>query len=390
MGTVDAISASPDQTGLAGLNDLVGLSGMADSIGSGTDEALREFMLTSLRLTRETIEGFMGSMTGAERSRATQVKNQVDDYIEQLEKSKKLSGLQWLFKILTVIGVALSILAAVAAPTPMTIALMVAALALMAEPMISKAAGKESLVDQAFSAIMQKMAEVVGDKAAVAIMVAMMIAVSVVVANLGAKGISAVGNGALKNFSNTLTQKLDDFFQKIKEVFAKLINQISSKPANAATGATAGAADDVARSAGNSTSAANALKSGDDTLDAAGDSAKKAAANKADDAASKADKASDAADAADAAENSSSYQAFERFVDYAQSAILIASGGVQVSMGVLQREVAVMMADFKVDDALIEQTTSIIQMMSAESSHHMEFLDQLNKMLPSLFDGIKN
>lgn len=377
MGTVDAISASPEQTGLAGLNDLAGLSGMADSIGSGTDEALREFMLTSLRLTRETIEGFMGSMTGAERSRAVQVKNQVDDYIEQLEKSKKLSGLQWLFKILTVIGVALSILAAVAAPTPMTIALMVAALALMAEPMISKAAGKESLVDQAFSAIMQKMAEVVGDKAAVAIMVAMMIAVSVVVANLGAKGISAVGNGALKNFSNTLTQKLDDFFQKIKDVFAKLINQISGKPANAATGSTAGAADDVARSAGNSTSA-NALKNGDDTLDAAGDSAN---------AASKADKASDAADAA---ENSSSYKAFERFVDYAQSAILIASGGVQVSMGVLQREVAIMMADFKVDDALIEQTTSIIQMMGAESSHHMEFLDQLNKMLPSLFDGIKN
>lgn len=191
--------------------------------GDNVNEMLAEHIVSTLKLVRETINNYLESLTGAERAKAEHVIKQVDEYIKQLEKQRKSSGLQKFLKALGPIGIVVAALAAFIAPSPLTVAMLVVAVAMFLEPMISKAAGAESIMEQGMGEIFKGLNDALGPVGA-AIVAAMLLVVILVLATAAIAAGLAVFNAASSATATTASQALMQFLKELP----KLIGQTFS------------------------------------------------------------------------------------------------------------------------------------------------------------------
>jgi hypothetical protein len=206
MGTV-AVTESPSQ------------SVSLDVEGGDVYEMLAEHMVSTLKMVRDTVATYLEGLSGAERARAEHAIKQMNEYIEKLEKQRKSSGLQKFLKALGPIGLIIAAIAAFIAPSPMTIALLVVAVALFLEPMISKAAGAQSIVEQGMGEIFKGLSEVMGPVAA-AVIAAVLLLVIVIFATAAV----AAGLALFNATATTASTAMQAILQYLKDL-PKLIMQ---------------------------------------------------------------------------------------------------------------------------------------------------------------------
>ena len=262
-----------------------------------TQELLAEYLINSLKLTRDVINGFLNGLKGAEKAKYEAIKTQVEHYLEQLEKSKNAGGLAKFFKALGGLGVALAFLTAVLIPTPMTISLLVVSVVMFLEPLISNAAGADSLLEKGMNEMFQGLSEIVGPIGA-----AILGAVIILVATVACAALLARGLSMFSAFANAGAQTSSSLATVIPSYLARMMNGTLTPAQNAAV---------------------------------------------------------------------------IRFLEYIQSAILMAQGGVQIEMSKLQYEVAIVLAELGVEQAVIDGMTHQIEIVTKDMSTWQSVLHEL-------------
>jgi hypothetical protein len=192
-------------------------SGLEGILPPGQDdfyENLADVFIEGLKNARDTLEHVASSLQGADRNKVLYLKQQIDNFLERLEKQKKAGILGKIFKALGIIGVILAALIACVVPTPVTIALFVLTLVMFIEPMV---AGDKSVIQKGMSELMKGMTEVFGQAGGIAMAVLIFVVVAVASAALAARGLSAMGS-AVTNASSRLSkliEKLPEFLRNL-------------------------------------------------------------------------------------------------------------------------------------------------------------------------------
>lgn len=284
-----------------------------DPEGGEVYEMLAEHTVQTLKLVRDTISVYLDGLSGAERAKAEHAIKQMDEYIKQLEKQRKSSGLQKFLKALGPIGLVIAALAAFIAPSPLTIALLVVAVAMFLEPMISKAAGAESLIEQGMGEIFNGLKDVLGPIAA-AIVAALLLLIIIILATVAVAAGIAVASAATSTTTASAGATAQTLAQFMKEL-PKLMGQAFTS-----------------------------------SLDPA------------------------------------KTQQLQLFLEFAQSAILAAQAGIQIDMAIINFEVAKLMRAFGLEQAVIDEWSKIIELVSKDLGGSQELLQFLQSLMPQLFD----
>lgn len=289
--------------------DQVRDTGYASLIDNGASrpltETLAEYMIATLEQTRDVIGSYLVGLEGAERAKVEKVKQQIEDYLEQLRKAKAMSGLAKFFKALGALGVALAMITAILIPTPMTIAILAVTLVMFLEPLISEAAGSESFIEKGMGAMFEALSDALGPIGAIVVGTLLMIAIVVVCTALMAGGLSAMSSSVSAG-----VQAAREFASSLPAYIAKMLT-------------------------GSLTEA--------QTI------------------------------------------ALTRFLEYAQSAILMAQAGLQAEMGQLQYEGAKLLKEAEVAQAIIDGWSQIIEMLSQENSNYQDLLQRFQMLIAQLF-----
>lgn len=195
--------------------------------GDEVFELMAEYMVQSLTRVRDTLDSFIKCTEGAEKAKAEEVKKQVEDFLEQLQQSKKLSGLQKFFKALGIFGFIIALIAAVLCPTPMTIGLFIAAAVMFLEPLLAEATGNESMIGKGMSAMFEAMSDKLGIAGAAAIGAVMMVVLSLVLAGAGAGAAASIMSG-LSASTQSLRAFVSDFLANFMKFFSGQLTQTQS------------------------------------------------------------------------------------------------------------------------------------------------------------------
>lgn len=200
-----------------------------DIEGGDTYEMLAEHTIQILKLVRQTMESYLDSLSAAEKTRAEHAIKQMNDYIKQLEKQRKTSGLQKFLKALGPIGLVIAALAAILCPSPMTIALLVVAIFMFLEPLISKAAGAESIIEKGMGLIFKALSEVMGPIAAAVVAAILLIIIAVVATAAIGAGISMFTSSASLATMEAMAQFAKELPKLLQQAFASSLDPAKSQ-----------------------------------------------------------------------------------------------------------------------------------------------------------------
>ena len=162
--------------------------------GEGFYELMADFWVNALKNIRDSLSDHLEGLSGAERQKAAQIREQVDKYINEIEKQKRKGPMEKFMKVFAPLLTTFSLMIAVVVPTPMTIAMAVVAVTMFLEPLISKAAGDESLIEQGIGKMVQELSKHM-PPALAAVVTGIVVTVAVVLITRGlASGFSAIGS----------------------------------------------------------------------------------------------------------------------------------------------------------------------------------------------------
>lgn len=185
--------------------------------GRSLDEMLRSLLTEFRELSDEKLSDFAGILERAEGEKLNRIKKHLDEYIAHMEKAKKAEKLGGILKALGFLGLILAAIMTVLTPSPMSLALLVVAIAMAFEPLLAEAAGSESIIQKSMSALAKalgdKFGEVGGMIAAMLVVMASMVALSV---GVGA-GVSAIGSSMANTTGRmaTATQSITGAFRNL-------------------------------------------------------------------------------------------------------------------------------------------------------------------------------
>ncbi|HEX4878568.1 MAG TPA: hypothetical protein VFV39_01880 [Limnobacter sp.] len=188
-----------------------------EAIPPGQDEFyehLAQVFIEGLKNARDALEQVASSLQGADKNKVQHLKQQINDFLERLEKQKKAGILGKIFKALGIIGVILAALIACVVPTPVTIAMVVITLVMFIEPMV---AGEDSVIQKGMSELMQALTDVFGQAGGIAMAVAIFAAVAVASTALAARAVSSMGAAAANASTRIgkMIEKLPDFLRNL-------------------------------------------------------------------------------------------------------------------------------------------------------------------------------
>lgn len=287
-----------------------------------------DFWVSAMKNTRDALNDHIEGLSGAERQKAVQVRDQVDKYLDQLEKQKRKGPMEKFMKIFGPILTAFSILLAVIVPTPMTIAMAVLAVAMFLEPIISKAAGKESLLEQGMGQLMQELSKHL-PPAAAAVLTGIIVTVAVILVTCGlAAGASAIGAA------------------------------VGSAGASAASTAASRAA-----AAGTQAGAAGVGTGGGVTRSFVQTMAK----------------------AVGITPQHTRFEAFVKLMEYLETTLYMAKAGMDIDLAVLNFQLAKALKTYGIEQAYIEELTTIIGLIWNDMNNVQQHMERLLDLLTELF-----
>lgn len=197
--------------------------------GGDTYEILAEHQIQILKLVRQTMESYLDSLGAAEKTRAEHAIKQMNDYIKKLEHERKTSGLRAFLKALGPIGLVIAAIAVVIAPSPMTVAMLMVAVMLTIEPLISKAAGAESIIEKGMGAIFEGLSEVMGPIAAAVVAAILLIIIAVVATAAIGAGISMFTSSASLATMEAIAQFAKELPKLLQKAFTSSLDPAKSQ-----------------------------------------------------------------------------------------------------------------------------------------------------------------
>lgn len=163
--------------------------------GSGEDqyaERLIKVLLWMVQTNQESLEQFFKILADGDKNKADEMLNMLQENLKQLKKQEKMKGLKVFLKILSIFALVIASLMVLVNPTPIGIAMLVVAIGMFLEPMVSKAAGKESLINMAFKELFNALKELGMPVWMVAILMAVIVVAMVTVCAYGLVGVGKV------------------------------------------------------------------------------------------------------------------------------------------------------------------------------------------------------
>lgn len=316
------------------------VTGLAPASEQEVYEMMADFWVKNLKNLRQALDDHLKGLAGAERQKVAAIREQVDKHLKALEDNKRKGGLNTLMKILGPVLTALSIVVAVLVPTPMTIAMAAVAVAMFLEPMISKAAGQDSLIEQGMGKLMEEMAKHMPPEAAAAL-TAIIVTVAIVMVTCGlAAGLSAVGSAVGTSAASATTTA-------------------ASKASTAATHAARSSAGGTSPAAGGSAgTAANSGRTLTQTL----------------------------LKGLGITPQHTKFEAVAKVLEYIETLLSMAQAGIQMDIAVVNFELAKALKEFGIDQAQIDQIGALINMIWTDVGHTREHMETLLNLLSELFD----
>ncbi|NJM32383.1 MAG: type III secretion system translocon subunit SctE [Limnobacter sp.] len=153
-----------------------------------------ETMETALKTVRDSLEGVLEGLKGAEKAKVKALKEKIDDFIKQLEKSKKAGKLNKFIKVFTMLACACMVAAAVVCPTPATIAAAIVAVGLMIDSIQADFRGEESAMGALVNEMVECFKDVFGNVGGIIVATIVMILLIVLATQFLAAGIGAAGS----------------------------------------------------------------------------------------------------------------------------------------------------------------------------------------------------
>lgn len=200
----------------------ISLDSIPDAFDDGSSkplvETLTDFSIEALENARDVIKSYIAGMKESERGKYEKIQEQIDDYIEQLKKSKKSGLMGVIFKVLGALAVAFAFICAVVAPSPLSIAILVVAIAMFMEPLVADAAGYDSLIQQGMGEMMDVLSGAFGKIGAMVIATILMLVLVVGCTALLSAGFSAMSTG-----TSTMLQNVRQFATSMVEMLSKMV-----------------------------------------------------------------------------------------------------------------------------------------------------------------------
>lgn len=190
--------------------------------GKSAEEILREFLFNLLGWTDKQIDEFITVLENAEGEKLRRIEQHLKDFIAHLEKVKKAKKLEGVFKALGILAVVFAVIMTVFTPSPMSFALLIVTVAMAFEPLISEAAGKESLIEKGMAELTEALAEVFGETGGLVASVLIMMTFMVLLSMGTGAGISAM-SGSLMKSTSTAT----GVFQRVKIAFENMFKTMN-------------------------------------------------------------------------------------------------------------------------------------------------------------------
>lgn len=296
--------------------------------GEGFYELMADFWVNALKNIRDSLSDHLEGLSGAERQKAAQIREQVDKYINEIEKQKRKGPMEKFMKVFAPLLTAFSLMIAVVVPTPMTIAMAVVAVTMFLEPLISKAAGDESLIEQGIGKMVQELSKHM-PPALAAVVTGIVVTVAVVLITRGlASGFSAIGSA------------------------------VGGPGASAATGTASQAAASTAATASATGTAGSTSRSLIQTM----------------------------ASSLGITPQHSRFEAFAKITEYIETMLYMAKGGMDIDMAVMNFQLAQALKAYGIAQAYIEELTTVIEMIWNGVNDIQQHMERLLDLLTELFN----
>ncbi|WP_370263595.1 type III secretion system translocon subunit SctE [Limnobacter sp.] len=325
---------TPNPQAAAGDHPRVGESLVVaeSSEGEGFYELMAEFWVGALKNMRDSLSQHIEGLSGAERQKAAQIREQVDKYIKEIEKQKRKGPMEKFMKVFAPILTAFSIMVAVVVPTPMTIAMAVMAVTMFLEPLISKAAGKESMIDQFMGKVIQELSKHL-PPAVAAVITAVVVTVAILLITRGAaSGISALGKAVGGPGASAATSAASH---------AAAVSGSTTSGTAGAAGAAGGTSRSFLQSLGGNLGITP---------------------------------------------QHSGFDAFAKITEYIETLLYMGKAGMDIDIAVLNFQLAKALKAYGIEQAYIEELTTIINMIWNGVNDVQQNMERLLDLLVDLFD----
>lgn len=190
--------------------DFSGLSELPDGTEHDVAGAYLKFITLSLNLVRESLASLSDTASDAQQAQTKKVQESIQKALDSIQAMKSGGFLRKLVQAFTFLAVIFSIAVTMVTFSPVAMACLAATLFMTLEPLISSAAGKESLTGQAMNALIQPLVEKFGAFGGVAIALT-----AVVMACLLMAGMSKLGANAMAASTNVSVQRCRDMLSSI-------------------------------------------------------------------------------------------------------------------------------------------------------------------------------
>lgn len=185
--------------------DFSGVPGHTDASEHDVSGVYLKFITLSLELVRDSLTSLSETASTAQEAKTKKVQESIQKALDSIKAMKSGGFLRKLVQAFTFLAVIFSIAVTMVTLSPMAMAALAATLFMTLEPLISNAAGAESLTGQAMNALVQPLVEKFGAFGGVAIALT-----AIVVACLAVAGMGKLGANAMAASTNMSVQRARD------------------------------------------------------------------------------------------------------------------------------------------------------------------------------------
>jgi len=182
------------------ISSLINVEGMAGDVSA--QQIVNDIMSQLITTLEVSVEQQIDTLSISEKKIVQMTIDEAKTFQEQLAKSEKANKKSKIMKALGVIGTIIAAIMTVIAPSPMSVAMLVAAVAMTLEPIMADLMGYESVIEQMMQGIQKGMTEAFGKTGGLIATVLVMAAVAIGSATLATKFGAQLGTAACRQFTH--------------------------------------------------------------------------------------------------------------------------------------------------------------------------------------------
>lgn len=181
------------------MSSLINLEGLEGDVSP--QQLLNEMMSQLITNLETSVEQQIDTLTSSEKKIVQMTIDEAKTFQEQLVKAEKANKKSKIMKALGVIGTVIAAIMTVIAPSPLSVAMLVAAVAMTLEPIMADLMGYESVIEKMMEGIQKGMTDAFGKTGGMIATILVMATVAIGSASLATKFGAQLGTAACKQFT---------------------------------------------------------------------------------------------------------------------------------------------------------------------------------------------